>query len=76
MDPIVQIWRCSKCGKWSHAKTQPKKHQRWVDEHDPLFDPDKDESFMDGTGEYSPSGHFVDCGPFTPYVASPGRYRR
>ena len=26
----VRMWRCSVCGKWSHAKRKPKKHDRWT----------------------------------------------
>jgi len=26
---VVRMWRCSVCGKWSHAKRKPKKHEVW-----------------------------------------------
>lgn len=71
----VQIFRCQGCGKWSHAKKQPKKHTRIVIEgRDPEFDEDlaEPQNWDDGT----PAGHYIDCGPFAPYVAAPGRYRR
>lgn len=74
----VQIYRCQGCGKWSHAKKQPKKHARWVRMGDAAFDSGKAER---ATYDYQGSllqaeGHAIDCGPFTPYIASPGRYRR
>lgn len=68
----VQIFRCQGCGKWSHAKKQPRKHQRWVQPGEDGFEWEKNEN---GFGEV-PDGHGIDCGPFAPYVASPGRYRR
>src|SRR3954471_24426772 len=27
---MVTLWRCSQCGKWSHAKRRPKHHERAV----------------------------------------------
>jgi len=59
---IFKMWRCRTCGKWSHARRKPRKHQRWVrDEERPIFD-----AFGE-TGQFD--GDFVDCGPFDPYVA-------
>lgn len=73
----VEIYRCQGCGKWSHAKKQPKKHQRWVREGDPEFDPPQRVGAYDHmTGFSEHDGHAIDCGPFAPYVASPGKYRR
>lgn len=73
----VQLWRCQGCGKWSHAKKQPKKHQRWVREGEPEFDPARGEGAVyDHQGSLlAPDAHAVDCGPFKPFVASPGRLR-
>ena len=74
----VQIFRCSTCGKWSHAKKQPTKHHRWVREGDPDYDPmvvgQVHYDHMNGFSD-TPPGHHVDCGPFVPFVASPGRLR-
>ena len=67
----VQIYRCTTCGKWSHAKKQPKKHQRTIWEGQPGFDPDLAEPEpWDYDG---PLVNYVECGPFTPFIASPGR---
>lgn len=73
----VQLWRCTVCGKWSHAKTQPRKHQRWVTEGQPGYDSSLVEAgaYDHINGFTDPGGHPLDCGPFTPFVASPGRLR-
>ena len=31
MNAPVRLWRCTKCEKWSHARRDPKTHQRWDD---------------------------------------------
>jgi hypothetical protein len=28
MSAAFEMWRCSGCGKWSHAQTRPSAHQR------------------------------------------------
>jgi hypothetical protein len=61
------MFRCSGCGKWSHAKKQPKGHARWVKPGDPLYDPEKNENDW---GD-APDGHYVECGPFVSYIAVP-----
>jgi len=70
----VRIFRCSKCGKWSHAKKQPKKHTRWVYAGEPEFDESKAEpdhyDHLNGFSEHT-RAHAVDCGPFVPYIARP-----
>lgn len=75
----VQLWRCKGCGKWSHAKKQPKKHFRTVYEGDELYNEDLGErakwATSDFEGDLGPDCHVVDCGPFTGFVASPGRLR-
>ena len=25
----LECWRCATCGKWSHAKRRPQRHDRW-----------------------------------------------
>lgn len=66
----LQIHRCVQCGKWSHAKKRPKKHQRII--------VDKGQGVPTGVvvihytpGSYDhlngygdPGGWTVECGPF------------
>jgi len=62
------IYRCEKCGKWSHAKRKPKWHQRFVyDEPENLEDIISEE---DPFGEEISSGWFVKCGPFSTWYAA------
>lgn len=72
----VRIFRCSVCGKWSHALKQPKTHRRWVNEGEPGYDESKAEpahyDHLNGYDE-SPAGHLIACGPFIPYIARPER---
>lgn len=63
---MIEVHRCDACGRISTAKRKPKRHQRWVDENDQLFDSAKDQG-----GFGAPSGHGVDCGPFHTYRAIP-----
>lgn len=69
----IRLYRCSVCGKWSHAQKQPKQHKRWVREGEDGFDPDKAEPpLYDGYGSMlQPEGHGIDCGPFEPWIARP-----
>ena len=71
----VQMYRCQGCGTWSHAKKQPKSHQRWVHEGDPEFDPSRGVGavYDHMNGFTQPDGHGIACGPFISYVAMPGR---
>jgi hypothetical protein len=72
----VRMFRCSICGKWSHAKKQPKKHARWVNEGEPGFDESRvAPAYYDHLTGYdeSPAGHQIDCGPLIPYIAHPER---
>lgn len=74
-DERVQIWRCTKCGRWSHAKRKPSWHLRTVWEGQPEYDPTKGYGavydHMNGFTEAD--SHGIQCGPFEPYVAAPGR---
>lgn len=63
----VEVWRCSRCGKWSHAKRRPRQHERRVElpaagdvvlATDHGLDPD------DG-----PRPYVIACGPFERWVA-------
>jgi hypothetical protein len=70
------LWRCSACGKWSHAAKRPKYHQRCVfDEpregtavisHDAGFPADE-------YGALSPEVWWVKCGPFETWTATESR---
>lgn len=48
-----ELWRCEKCGKWSHAKRRPSHHRRFE-----KFDTDYGERVEERL-----------CGPFTRYTA-------
>jgi hypothetical protein len=51
---LVRMWRCTGCGKWSHAKRRPKLHQRGV---------------HTGDTDYGEQWSTVDCGPFVEFQA-------
>lgn len=39
MSPVaehVNVWRCTSCGKWSHAKARPRYHERFIANEEPL----------------------------------------
>lgn len=69
----MTVYRCTTCGKWSHAKTRPLSHQRFVsgDEIAPdsaIVIREIPASF--GHGEsYDPGGWMVRCGPFETWRA-------
>jgi hypothetical protein len=65
------MYRCSTCGKWSHAKRQPKSHKRWVREGEPGYQAELAEP--QAWDDESAAGHLIDCGPFVPHIATPGR---
>lgn len=68
----MNIYRCTNCGKWSHAKRMPKKHQRTVWEGGPEYDPALNENDgYDHMNGFHPGAHYVDCGPFEEWVAIP-----
>lgn len=70
-----KLYRCSHCGKWSHAQRKPKHHERWVpdnlqgDEPDPVtvirYEPGGVKPEDDFTG-----GWYVRCGPFDTWTAT------
>lgn len=71
MDVKVRIFRCTQCGKWSHAARAPKCHKRYVRDLDELDrlgielaynDLDDHETFFE-------DGAFIDCGPFETWLA-------
>lgn len=67
-EPLV-VYRCSKCGKWSHAQRMPKRHK--VHTTDPAEDDvilEELPGYEAETGAYDP-GFYVACGPFEAYEA-------
>lgn len=77
------MFRCSTCGKWSHAKRKPKHHLRFVPNLPNLLDAktyaesleleiqSTVEPFWNGDpeGDYNPGGAYVKCGPFETFIA-------
>lgn len=70
-----RLWRCAECGKWSHAKRDPKSHERFVQARFSEPDPPEDkiirvvEDIQIAVDDFDPGGWFVRCGPFEPWVA-------
>ncbi|MFY1595448.1 hypothetical protein [Micromonospora sp. WMMD737] len=66
----VTLWRCTGCGKWSHAKRCPKQHRRWVVTGTETVT--EMESW--DTGAFVeveiPTGEFQPCGPFEQWTAT------
>lgn len=67
-----RLWRCVRCGKWSHAKRKPQFHQR------PVFEEPQGETVIrheQGYGEYgeyeSTDVWYIACGNFAEYIAIP-----
>jgi hypothetical protein len=77
MSDVVQMWRCTSCGKWSHAVRRPKKHTRFISEADQPYDYEPTEtiiSYEPGmsdyiSGESTAGGWMVECGPFEEWHA-------
>lgn len=71
-DPLdaVTLWRCTACGKWSHAKRRPKRHQRYVVTGTTTVEYQEAETgaWLD---DEVPDGDFVPCGPFAAWTATP-----
>lgn len=71
----MKLYRCMKCGKWSHAKKRPTSHRRWVREGDPDYREALNENtlygpYLDDPGfEYQEPGHRIACGPFETWLA-------
>ena len=68
VDPTtaVPLWRCTTCGKWSHAKRRPNRHQRWVTTGTTT-------AAWAGDPFAGPAGEFQPCGPFQEWTATPAR---
>ncbi|WBB94226.1 hypothetical protein [Verrucosispora sp. WMMC514] len=66
---VVTLWRCTVCGKWSHAQRRPKTHERYVVTGTEIVT--EMESW--DTGAYIdievPAGGFQPCGPFARWEA-------
>lgn len=74
--PVVIMWRCSKCGRWSHAKRRPRFHVRYLDEHveiDRYLPVDVIENGLAGAEEGTGAPLYyvkVRCGPFEKWMAT------
>lgn len=67
-----RLWRCVKCGKWSHAVRRPKGHERGtVDPKLGEVVTRNESGYHSGTEEYR-DYYFVECGPFEPWCVAPG----
>jgi hypothetical protein len=67
--PWIKLWRCTRCGKWSHAQRKPKRHERAVESPGPEDElvPGKDPMFNIGSENDEP--YWVWCGPFEAWRA-------
>lgn len=69
-----KLWRCTECGKWSHAKRKPSRHERRVNDD---LGTDEPETVIRAVEGWDPEtgpelvGWIVPCGPFEAWVASP-----
>lgn len=68
---IEVMWRCTVCGKWSHARRKPRDHERWVQPGDPLYVEEQNQRRApDGWLDPNmPDAHPIRCGPFENWVA-------
>ena len=68
----IRLWRCSACGKWSHAQRNPKMHERRVADSDD-FDAAAVTRIEPGGREPETGAWldlvFVRCGPFDEFAA-------
>lgn len=73
MSETVTMWRCVECGKWSHAKKQPKFHERGmyddgsISEDDPKIN--RRETYGGDLSDGSEDYLFLKCGPFEEWTA-------
>ena len=70
----VVLWRCSTCGKWSHAERRPSSHQRWIPRESGLPQGSVVVGEVEpyGTSHEEPGddgGWMVRCGPFAEWHA-------
>ena len=68
---IVTLWRCTECGKWSHAVKMPSRHKRFV--LDPENIPEeKMAEYLPDPGLQGHDGAYLWCGPFARWTAVKG----
>lgn len=80
----LTLWRCSECGKWSHAKRRPNTHERFIgdgsDPGHPTWTAEniaadlelptlRTEEGWYGEFDARPGGSWVACGPFEEWRA-------
>jgi hypothetical protein len=72
MTETIRLWRCTRCGKWSHAKRQPKQHRRFM-----RAEPDDcsviervEPTYSHLAGFEDEGGVIVACGPFEMWIAT------
>ncbi|PZG12945.1 hypothetical protein C1I95_24690 [Micromonospora craterilacus] len=69
MTPTAEtLWRCTACGKWSHAKRRPKQHKRYVVTGTKTV-PYQEAETGAWVDEEVPDGDFQPCGPFVRWEA-------
>lgn len=68
---FVDLWRCAECGRWSHAKRKPLRHERFFG-----LEPPEDDSRISRTEEAQETdtgawvtAYWVNCGPFDDWNA-------
>lgn len=72
---VIKLWRCSECGKWSHAKRKPKFHRKHTEDFDDLPDDkviDIESGYRSPWNRDDPDYYQtaeVKCGPFDEYEA-------
>jgi hypothetical protein len=70
----VELWRCTSCGKWSHAKRRPSAHQRMIVLEEGSACPEHERADccpLGGCGAATPTITETRwCGPFERYVAA------
>lgn len=72
------LFRCRACGKWSHAKTKPAKHRRFLPEDIYSEPPEHTPGLVYHPSEHDFAGSTIigggwsiDCGPFDTYITNP-----
>lgn len=66
-------YRCTRCGKWSHALRKPKQHKRFTREQ-----PEETDVVLEYMppsfgyeGPNADDGYLIACGPFQTYTLTP-----
>lgn len=72
LDPnAVTLWRCTECGKWSHAMKRPSRHKRFVLNPENIPE-EKMAEYVPDNGLDGSDGAYVWCGPFARWTAAKG----